>query len=135
QPLGQDDELGADGERGKAGHYKSFATVVGCDYALGGDLRGGVVVAQEQGLGRDVALRAVRVAGPHDHLLGRALTVQHCALPWQLPLLQPAFMKTGITSSRKLIGRSSTAPLTLTGTTTTWPPNATRMAVTPSRTG
>ena len=35
------------------------------------------------------------------------------AAPWQLPVLQPARMKTGITSSWKLIGRSAAASLTV----------------------
>ena len=34
------------------------------------------------------------------------------AAPWQLPVLQPARMKTGITSSLKLIGRSAAASFT-----------------------
>ena len=57
------------------------------------------------------------------------------AAPWQLPVLQPARMKTGITSSRKLIGRSALAFVTLTGTLTAWPPNATASSVAPSATG
>ena len=40
------------------------------------------------------------------------------AAPWQLPVLQPAFMKTGITSSRKLKGGVTVAWVTLTGTLT-----------------
>ena len=38
------------------------------------------------------------------------------AAPWQLPVLQPALMNTGITSSRKLSGGCTAACETLTGT-------------------
>ena len=44
------------------------------------------------------------------------------AAPWQLPVLQPARMKTGITSSRKLSGGCTVACATLTGTVTVRPP-------------
>ena len=57
------------------------------------------------------------------------------AAPWQLPVLQPALMKTGITSSRKLIGGWTAACATLTGTLTVWPPKATARLVSPSATG
>src|SRR5207245_4596780 len=35
--------------------------------------------------------------------------------PWHAPVLQPEFMKTGITSSLKLIGRSTLASFTVMG--------------------
>ena len=44
------------------------------------------------------------------------------AAPWQLPVLQPARMKTGMTSSRKLSGGCTVACATLTGTVTVRPP-------------
>jgi hypothetical protein len=44
------------------------------------------------------------------------------AAPWQAPVLQPARMKTGITSSLKLIGRSALESFTSTGTLITRPP-------------
>ncbi len=57
------------------------------------------------------------------------------AAPWQLPVLQPARMKTGITSSRNDKGGVAVACATLTGTLTDWPPKATARVVSPSATG
>ncbi len=55
------------------------------------------------------------------------------AAPWQR--LQSAFMKTGMTSSRKEIGRSSVAFSTFTGTSAVCPCHATLSVVSPSATG
>jgi hypothetical protein len=44
-------------------------------------------------------------------------------------------MNTGITSSLKLIGRSTAASFTATGTLTAWPPNSTINSVAPSAPG
>ena len=57
------------------------------------------------------------------------------AAPWQAPELQPARMKTGITSSLKLTGRSFFASFTATGTAADLPPNSTFSSVAPSASG
>ena len=50
-------------------------------------------------------------------------------------MLQPAFMKTGMTSSLKLIGGSALACLTVTGSVTLWPACSTVNCVAPSASG
>ena len=77
QPLGQHDHLGADGEGGEAGHDEGLAAVAGRHHAVGRNLGRRVVVAEEQGQRGHVAHGAVGVAGADDHLLRRALAVEH----------------------------------------------------------
>ena len=76
QPLGQHDELRADGVGLEPGHHERLAAVAGGDQAVGGDGRRDVVVGQEDGQAGDVAVGAVGVAGPDGQLLGRALAVE-----------------------------------------------------------
>ena len=209
QPLGQHDELRADGVGLEPGHHERLAAVAGGDEPVGAHRGRDVVVGQEDGQAGDVAVGPVGVASPHGELLGRALAVEdgllgievdahdvgqlagvvvgragfdpavqglvelavgleplaagvghgarrlleHRAVrrdgqvdpaarpsrgssrkwspsgskpksemrkpslpraaPWQLPVLQPARMKTGITSSRKLSGGCTAAWATL----------------------
>ena len=80
EPLGQHEELRADGVGLEPGHDERLAAVAGGDQAVGRDRGRDLVVRQEDGQAGDVAVGAVGVAGPDGHLLRRALAVEHARL-------------------------------------------------------
>ena len=75
-----------------------------------------------------VAFRVVSEQRKHETILPRAD-------PWQDPVLQPAFMKTGMTPRLKLIGLSAEAPWTSIGMILVLPSKVTLSSVLPSLSG